>query len=103
MHGNRAEVFPVLGFAARFRKICKNKTLRLLGILPKLVCHIDVYVCIAIYAYAHTYLHIYMPICLHAYTAYIRTYLSTYQSTSTHAHTQIRTQKNRPMYTYIDI
>ena len=29
-----AEVFPALGFAARFRKICKNKTLRLLGIPP---------------------------------------------------------------------
>ena len=28
--------FPPLGFAARFRKICKNKTLRLLGIPPKL-------------------------------------------------------------------
>ena len=31
-HGNPAEVFPALGFAARFRKICKNKMLRLLGI-----------------------------------------------------------------------
>ena len=28
--------FPALGFAARFRKICKDKTLRLLGIPPKL-------------------------------------------------------------------
>ena len=28
------KVFPALGFAARFRKICKNKTLRLLGIPP---------------------------------------------------------------------
>ena len=36
IHGNPAEVFPALGFAARFRKICKNKTLRLLGILLKL-------------------------------------------------------------------
>ena len=35
IHGNPAEVFPALGFAARFRKICKNKTLRLLGIPPK--------------------------------------------------------------------
>ena len=34
-----AEVFPALGFAARFRKICKNKTLRLrlLGMPPKLI------------------------------------------------------------------
>ena len=31
------EKVPVLGFAARFRKICKNKTLRLLGIPPKLI------------------------------------------------------------------
>ena len=29
--------FPALGFAARFRKICNNKTLRLLGIPPKLI------------------------------------------------------------------
>ena len=29
--------FPALGFAARFRKICNNKTLRLFGILPKLI------------------------------------------------------------------
>ena len=29
--------FPALGFAARFRKISKNKTLRLLGIPPKLI------------------------------------------------------------------
>ena len=36
-HGNPAEVFRALGFAARFRKICKNKTLRLLGIPPKLI------------------------------------------------------------------
>ena len=36
-HGNPAEVFPALGFAARFKKICKNKTLRLLGIPPKLI------------------------------------------------------------------
>jgi len=32
IHGNPAEVFPALAFAACFRKICKNKTLRLLGI-----------------------------------------------------------------------
>ena len=38
-HGNLAEVFPALGFAARFRKVCKNKTLRLLGIPPKLIFH----------------------------------------------------------------
>ena len=31
-----AEVFPALGFPARFRKICKNNTLRLLRIPPKL-------------------------------------------------------------------
>ena len=36
-HGKSAEVFPALGFPARFRKICKNKTLRLLGIPPKLI------------------------------------------------------------------
>ena len=36
-YGNPAEVFPALGFAARFREICKNKTLRLLGIPPKLI------------------------------------------------------------------
>ena len=40
-HGNPAEVFPALGFGpnagARFKKICKNKTLRLLGIPPKLI------------------------------------------------------------------
>ena len=36
-HGNLAEVFPALGCAARFRKICKNKTLRLLGIQPKFI------------------------------------------------------------------
>ena len=36
-HGNPAEVFPALCFAARHRKICKNKPLRLLGIPPKLV------------------------------------------------------------------
>ena len=34
-HGNLAEEFPALGFPARFRKIDKNKTLRLLGIPPK--------------------------------------------------------------------
>ena len=33
----QAEVFPALGFAARFRNICKNKTLRLLGIPLKLI------------------------------------------------------------------
>ena len=36
-HGNPAEVFPALCFAARFRKICKNKPLRLLGIPPMLI------------------------------------------------------------------
>ena len=36
-HGNLAEVFPALGFPARFRKICKNKKLRLLGIPAKLI------------------------------------------------------------------
>ena len=40
--GNPAEVFPVLGFAARFRKICKNSTLRLLGIPPKLISYISI-------------------------------------------------------------
>jgi len=34
-----AEVFSALGFAARFRKICKNRTLRLLGISPKFFTH----------------------------------------------------------------
>jgi len=34
-HGNPAEVFSALGFAACFRKICKCKMLRLLGIPPK--------------------------------------------------------------------
>ena len=32
-HGNPAEVFPALGFAAHFNMICKDKTLWLLGIL----------------------------------------------------------------------
>ena len=32
-----AELFPALGLAARFRKICKNKSVRLLGIPPKLI------------------------------------------------------------------
>jgi hypothetical protein len=36
-HGNPAQIFPALGFAAHFRKICKNKALRLLGIPPKLI------------------------------------------------------------------
>ena len=31
----QAEVFPALGFAARFRIFCKNKRLWLLGIPPK--------------------------------------------------------------------
>ena len=35
--GNPAEVFPALGFAAPFRKICEHQTLRLLGIPPKLI------------------------------------------------------------------
>ena len=34
IHGSPAEVFPALGFAAHFRKTCKNKALRLLGISP---------------------------------------------------------------------
>ena len=33
----QAEVLPALGFAAHFRNICKNKTLRLSGIPPKLI------------------------------------------------------------------
>jgi hypothetical protein len=37
IHGNHVEVFPALGFAARFRTICKNKTLRLLWIPQKLI------------------------------------------------------------------
>ena len=32
-----AEVFPALGFAARCRKICKNRMLGLLGIPAKLI------------------------------------------------------------------
>ena len=36
-HGNPAVVFSALGFAARVRKICKNKALRLLGMPPKLI------------------------------------------------------------------
>ena len=36
-HGNPAEVFPALGLAARFRQICEIKSLRLLGIPPKLI------------------------------------------------------------------
>ena len=39
--GNPAEVFPARGFAARFRKICKNKTLRLLGIPPKFILYLQ--------------------------------------------------------------
>jgi len=31
--------FPALGLAARFTKICKDKTLRLLGIPPSLFFH----------------------------------------------------------------
>ena len=37
IHGNRAEVFPAFGSAERFSKICKNKSLRLLGTPPKLI------------------------------------------------------------------
>ena len=44
-HGKSAEVFPALGFPARFRKICKNKTLRLLGIPPKLS---EAYICLGL-------------------------------------------------------
>ena len=36
-HGNLAQVFPALGFPACFRKIFKNRMLRLLGIPPKLI------------------------------------------------------------------
>ena len=36
-HGNRAEVFPALGFSG-FRKVCENKTLRLLGITEAYFC-----------------------------------------------------------------
>ena len=32
-----AELFPALGFAARFGKICKNKSVQLLGIPQKLI------------------------------------------------------------------
>ena len=35
--GNPAEGFAALGFVGRFRKICKDETLRLLGIPPKLI------------------------------------------------------------------
>ena len=42
-HGNPAEVFPALGFPARFRKICKNKTFRLLGIPPRLIFFSDAF------------------------------------------------------------
>ena len=41
IHGKSAEVFPALGFPARFRKICKNKTLRPLQIPPKLIHSFD--------------------------------------------------------------
>ena len=37
MHGNLPEVFPALGFATYFRKICKNISLRVLVILPKII------------------------------------------------------------------
>ena len=40
---NRFQGFPALGFAARFRKVCKNKTLRLLGIPTKLIQNSSVY------------------------------------------------------------
>ena len=36
-HGKPAEVFPAFGFVACFRKICKIKTLRLLGTPQKLI------------------------------------------------------------------
>jgi uncharacterized protein YndB with AHSA1/START domain len=36
-HGNPAEVFPALGFAAHINRICKDKTLWLLGIPPQLI------------------------------------------------------------------
>ena len=37
--------FSALGFAARFRKICKNKTLRLLGMPPKLIFFLSFLMC----------------------------------------------------------
>jgi len=46
-HGNLAEVFPALGFAARFRKICKYEMLWLLGIPPKIIFFFRVYLPIA--------------------------------------------------------
>ena len=39
-HGNPAEVFPALGFAARFRKSCKHKKL-----WPLEIPHIYIYAC----------------------------------------------------------
>ena len=36
-HGNPAELFAALGLGARFRKMCKIKTLRLLGIPARLI------------------------------------------------------------------
>ena len=50
IHGNPAEVFPALGFAARFRKNCNNKTLRLLlGIPPKLISILNTRYLLCIY------------------------------------------------------
>ena len=37
IHGNQAEVFQALGFAARFNFSLKDKTLRLLEIPPQLI------------------------------------------------------------------
>ena len=51
-HRKSAEVFPALGFPARFRKICKNKTLRLLGIPPKLI-----FVCLGLSMFIYSYVH----------------------------------------------
>ena len=50
IHGKLAEVFPALGFAARFRKICKNKTLRRLGIPPMLIFILYIYPIGSMYA-----------------------------------------------------
>jgi len=58
-----AEVFPELGFAARFRKIYKNKTLRLLGIPPKLISHIfeHIFYCIFFGGNLYTHFPIFSP------------------------------------------
>ena len=45
-HGNPAEVFPALGFAARFRKSCKHKKL-----WPLEIPHIYIYICMRLRKY----------------------------------------------------